>query len=434
VLLAIFVGASALTSIPGGALPAAGATSDLIMIDAFGTTVTTLVTGQSGYKATFPAPTACPESFDVFYDDVEVIFSQNGSEVFTQLASVDFDGSWSIAEGVDFGPGMSIKWQCTDSSGESPDVVLGNVTPPVDAMPTFSAPLSGTVGSTITVSAVGACHPGSTVGVGMSSGFETDPSANKTATVPGTGMWSVQLTVPALGTGKTSEAIRAACYDTGPSGYAQQYPGRTFTPTSTTTAPGPPRSVVAKPGSTTSTTTGPIVVSYLAPSSTGGSAISKYTVTCASSNSGVTKTVTRNSGSVAPITVTGATLKKTYTCKVTATNATGTGIASSASPSIVVGAPAQVSKPTLTKPASGRLKVSFTNLTGAQANGSPLTSPKYSATCASSNGGVTKSATGTGTPITVTGLTPGKTYTCQIRAHNARGYGRWSPASGSHLA
>ncbi len=87
------------------------------MIDVFGTTVTTLVAGQSGYKATFPAPTACPNDPDamVFYSNVAVEFSENGFEVFTQHASVDLDGNWSIAEGVDFTPGMSIKWQCADT-------------------------------------------------------------------------------------------------------------------------------------------------------------------------------------------------------------------------------------------------------------------------------------------------------------------------------
>ena len=89
-------------------------------------------------------------------------------------------------------------------------------------MPTFSVPLAGTVGSTISVSAVGPCHPGSTVSVSMSSGFETDPTTSKTQIVPGAGTWSVDLAVPALGTGETKETIRAACYDTGDIGYEAQ--------------------------------------------------------------------------------------------------------------------------------------------------------------------------------------------------------------------
>ena len=34
-----------------------------------------------------------------------------------------------------------------------------------------------------------------------------------------------------------------------------------------------------------------------------------------------------------------------------------------------------------------------------------------------------------GPVLEVKGLTAGKTYTCKVRAHNARGYGRWSPGS-----
>jgi hypothetical protein len=53
----------------------------------------------------------------------------------------------------------------------------------------------------------------------------------------------------------------------------------------------------------------------------------------------------------------------------------------------------------------------------------------YSAKCTSSNGGVAKTATRAGsssTPISVTGLTQFKTYTCTVTASNSRGV---SPAS-----
>jgi hypothetical protein len=51
--------------------------------------------------------------------------------------------------------------------------------------------------------------------------------------------------------------------------------------------------------------------------------------------------------------------------------------------------------------------------------------------CTSSNAGVAKSATGAASPISVTGLTAGKTYTCTVTAHNARGFG---PASAPSAA
>jgi hypothetical protein len=89
----------------------------------------------------------------------------------------------------------------------------------------------------------------------------------------------------------------------------------------TASVPGAPTSVAAVRGP------GEAVVSFTAPVSDGGSAITSYTVT--SSPGSVTAT-----GSTSPITVTGLTNGTSYTFTVAATNAVGTGIASSASSAI----------------------------------------------------------------------------------------------------
>jgi hypothetical protein len=80
------------------------------------------------------------------------------------------------------------------------------------------------------------------------------------------------------------------------------------------------------------------------------------------------------------------------------------------------------------------LRVTFPNLTVAQMNGSVLTTPKYTATCTSTNGGVARAAAGIGSGIVVAALTPGRTYTCYVRAHNARGYGQPSARSAARVA
>ena len=87
------------------------------------------------------------------------------------------------------------------------------------------------------------------------------------------------------------------------------------------TVPNAPTGVTAVKGNAQA------VVSFTAPSDTGGSVITSYTVT--SSTGGITAT-----GSASPITITGLTNGTAYTFTVTATNAIGTSVASSASNSV----------------------------------------------------------------------------------------------------
>ena len=147
----------------------------------------------------------------------------------------------------------------------------------------------------------------------------------------------------------------------------------------------------------------------------GGSAITAFTVTCASSDGGTTQSA---SGASSPITVGSLTNANTYTCTVTATNAVGTSSASTASSPFVAGVGASVpAAPTITSitHTSGQVVITFTP--GAN-GGSAITS--FTATCIPTTG-TTKTATGTHSPITVTGLTVGMHYACRVSATNAIG-------------
>ena len=82
--------------------------------------------------------------------------------------------------------------------------------------------------------------------------------------------------------------------------------------------PGAPTSVVATPSD------GSASIAFSAPSSNGGSAITAYNATC--TGAGATKTGT---GTASPVVVSGLNNGSTYTCTVAATNAIGSGAASS---------------------------------------------------------------------------------------------------------
>lgn len=196
--------------------------------------------------------------------------------------------------------------------------------------------------------------------------------------------------------------------------------------------PRPPTGVIARPMPTTAVT-GPIAVSFVAPANA-GAAITKYTATCTSSNGGVARSAVRLAPTAGTIVVGAASLARAYTCKVTATNSRGVSLASAPSLPITVGAPAQVARPATARLSSGVLRVTFPNLTAAQANGKALSAPQYTATCVSSNGGVARAAARIASPINVGALTAGKTYSCTVRAHNPRGYSLASAPSVGRVA
>ena len=153
---------------------------------------------------------------------------------------------------------------------------------------------------------------------------------------------------------------------------------------------------------------------------TGGATITNYTY---SLDDGATWTVLSPASTTSPIVVSSLSDATQYSVKLAAVNIAGTGSASSTVSVRTHGAPSQ---PTITSTNSrdGAVDVSFT---GGANGGSPVTNYEYS-----TDGGatwVTRSPASTLSPLVISGLTNGTTYSVAIRAVNSVGAGAASLTS-----
>jgi predicted RNA-binding protein with TRAM domain len=120
------------------------------------------------------------------------------------------------------------------------------------------------------------------------------------------------LTLTKLTVGKTYQCRVRAINAVGDGPYSE------FVPAVAPTAPDVPQGVSAK-----WVTTSSVQVSFAAPLSDGGSAVTGYVVECTSTDGGVPRTA---SGASSPLTLTKLTVGKTYECRVRAINAFGDGV------------------------------------------------------------------------------------------------------------
>jgi hypothetical protein len=114
------------------------------------------------------------------------------------------------------------------------------------------------------------------------------------------------------------------------------------------------------------------------------------------------------------ITISGPTPGKRYQCSFTATDGNYTSPAvGNDNGSIVIAVPTNPTN-VVAAPGQGSITLSFGSSSGSG-------TINYGAVCTSSDGGENGVATGTGSPLTVTGLTPGKSYTCTVSVQDSNG-------------
>ncbi len=187
-------------------------------------------------------------------------------------------------------------------------------------------------------------------------------------------------------------------------------------------APGAPSNVTATASGTTATVTWGVPAQ-------GTSAITSYTVTPYVGETAQQPTVVNGTPPAASATITGLKGGVTYTFKVTATNAVGTGPSSAPSSPITISSPTAPGAPTGVSATSGNASASV-SWTAPNSNGSQITTytitPYVGMTAQTPT---TVTGTPPATTATVNNLTNGTTYTFTVTATNGIGSGPASAAS-----
>ena len=242
-----------------------------------------------------------------------------------------------------------------------------------------------------------------THGGSVLTGFIVTPFVGVTAGTPATvtDPLATQAVIMGLVNGTTYTFTVVATNAVGSS--VASSPSANTTPAVPATVPGPPTGVAVTPGN------GRVTVTWNAPGSNGGAAITGYTVT--STPGAFVQTV---SSSTTPSIMTDLLNGTSYTFDVVANNTVGSSTAATSSAAVPVTVPGIPKDVVATR---GNVSASLSFTPPVDTGGSAITG--YVATTTS--GGLSGTASAGATSVTVTGLTNGSNYMFTVQAKNAQG-------------
>jgi hypothetical protein len=243
----------------------------------------------------------------------------------------------------------------------------------------------------------------------------TSPSGTWT-TFTTTGAAATSTTVTGLTDG-TAYDVRISAVNAAGTGTAT-----TIVAATPGTVPGAPTGLTATPGN------GQLALSWTAPGSSGGSAVTDYVVQYRVSPSGAWTTFPDGTSTATTATVTSLTNGTAYDVRVLAATANGIGTASAtvtATPITAPGAPTG-----LAATATGDRAVTVSWTAPASTGGSPITDYRVQYRVSPSGTWTTfVDGTSTATTATITGLVVGTSYDVQVAAVNPAGPGSWSSSA-----
>jgi flagellar motor protein MotB len=317
-------------------------------------------------------------------------------------------GSWTTASGTTSpltitglanGTTYSVELRAMNADGAGPSsVYVVGATLTVPNAPTISSLTPGDSSIKVTYGAYTSSNDGGSAISGI------DYSLDGGSTWVSAGTLANPFTISSLNNGTAYNVLLRADNGVGSSTTSSSSSATPFT------VPGVPTQVLATGGPASAQ------VSWNAPLSNGGSTVLSYTVSAFSAATGGSAIATCTAATLT-CAVSGLTNDMTYYFSVVATNAAGVGPISN--PRVATLPVALPGAPTLSSLTAGNSYLSVPFSAGTYDTNDPITAYQYSV----DGGAHWQNATGTTSPLTISGLMNGTSYTVELRAMSAVGPG-----------